>query len=56
MQDSDKSYINLDLLYYYKEMPTCLLINLSIKFNIVNGIRVIVYGIMSNFKGNYKLF
>lgn len=38
MQDNNRSYISPNFLYYYTKMPECLLKNLNIQFNIVNGV------------------
>ena len=37
-------------------MPAYLLTNLNILLNIVNGVRAIVYKIISNIESNCKLF
>lgn len=56
LQNSDRIYINLSFLYYYRKIFACLLTNLSIQLSIINKTKKIVYKVIFNYKNYCKLF
>lgn len=55
VQDDVES-IGPGILYYYKEMPTCLLTNSSTQLGKVNGTQTLVFGIICDPQGGFSYF
>ncbi len=56
VQDGKETCIGPGILYYYKGMPACLLININTQLGMVNGAQTFIFGVIPDPQGNTQLF